>query len=270
MRGSIRNITLGVTVLVAISQPIPALAWGAQGHQVVAKLAQSQLSAPARREVDRLLALEPGETLASISTWADERRNPTTAAWHYLNFPRDSCTYDKERDCPDGQCVVGAIEKQTAVLRSKAPDERRLAALKYLVHMVADVHQPLHGGYRDDKGGNTYQVHAFGRGSNLHALWDSGLIKSLDEDVDTLTARLQRTSASKGAGDLNPVHAAEESCLIVGEPGFYPERKVPAAYVDRYLPPLEQRLKTAGSRLAGLLNQALNERRGTEPEMDLK
>ena len=198
MRGLIRNVTLGLTVLVALSQPTPALAWGAQGHQVVAKLAQAQLSAPARREVDRLLALEPGETLASISTWADEHRNPTTAGWHYVNFPRDTCTYDRDRDCPDGQCVVGAIEKQVAVLRSNAPDERRLAALKYLVHLVADVHQPLHGGYRDDKGGNTYQVQAFGRGSNLHALWDSGLIKSLDEDVDTLTARLQRTPALQG------------------------------------------------------------------------
>lgn len=81
MSGAIRNGTLaGLTVLITLSQPISALAWGAQGHQVVAKLAQGQLSAPARREVDRLLALEPGETLASISTWADEHRNPTSAA----------------------------------------------------------------------------------------------------------------------------------------------------------------------------------------------
>jgi hypothetical protein len=248
----------GLTLLVALSQPISALAWGAQGHQVVAKLAQAQLSAPARREVDRLLALEPGETLASISTWADERRNPTTAAWHYLNFPRDTCTYDRERDCPDGQCVVGAIEKQTAVLRSNAPDERRLAALKYLVHLVADVHQPLHGGYRDDKGGNTYQVQALGRGSNLHALWDSGLIKSLDEDVDALTARLQRAPVPNGANALNPVHAAEESCRIVGEQGFYPPRKVGHDYAERYMTVIEQRLNTAGARLALLLNGVWN------------
>jgi hypothetical protein len=258
VRGLIQNVTLGLTALILLSQPIPALAWGAQGHQVVANLAQAQLSGPARREVDRLLALEPGETLASISTWADEHRNPTSAGWHYVNFPRDTCTYDSDRDCPDGQCVVGAIEKQAAVLHSSAPDERRLAALKYLVHLVADVHQPLHGGYRDDKGGNTYQVQAFGRGSNLHSLWDSGFIKNLDEDVDTLTTRLQRATVSKGARELSPGLAAEESCKIVGEPGFYPERKVPADYVTRYLPTLEQRLKIAGSRLAGLLNQALD------------
>lgn len=144
------------------------------------------------------------------------------------------------------------------MLRSKAPDERRLAALKYLVHMVADVHQPLHAGYRDDKGGNTYQVQAFGRGSNLHALWDSGLIKSLDEDVDALTARLQRAPVPKGASELSPGLVAEESCKIVAEPGFYPERKLPTPYADRYLPTLEQRLKMAGARLAGLLNQILD------------
>jgi hypothetical protein len=258
VRGVIRNVALALTALIAFSQPSPVLAWGAQGHQLIANLAQAQLSAPARREVDRLLALEPGETLASISTWADEHCNPTTAGWHYVNFPRESCTYDRDRDCPDGQCVVGAIERQVAVLRSNAPDARRLAALKYLVHLVADVHQPLHAGYRDDKGGNTYQVQAFGRGSNIHALWDSGLIKNLDEDVDALTARLQRMTAPRGARELNPGLAAEESCRIVAEPGFYPANKLPVAYVDRYLPTLEQRLKMAGTRLAGFLNQALD------------
>lgn len=65
-------------------------AWGAQGHQVIASLAWAQMTPTARMEVNRLLALEPGETLVSISTWADEHRSPTTAAWHYVNFPRDS------------------------------------------------------------------------------------------------------------------------------------------------------------------------------------
>ncbi len=148
-----------------VSLPLPALAWGTQGHQVVANLAQAQLSAKARGGVERLLALEPGQTLASISTWADEHRNPTTAAWHYINLPKDTCRYDAERDCPDGQCVVAAIDKQLKVLASEGPDDKKLLALKYLVHLVADVHQPLHAGYRDDRGGNTYQLQAFGRAS---------------------------------------------------------------------------------------------------------
>ena len=175
---------LTCTGLIALSLwTTPAQAWGSQGHQVIAGLALSQLTPKARAEVDKLLALEPGKTLVSLSTWADEHRSPATARWHYVNFPRDSCSYLPQRDCPDGQCVVAAIDRQTEVLKSDAPPEKRLNALKYLVHLVGDVHQPLHAGYLDDKGGNTYQLQAFMRGSNLHAFWDSGLIKNLGEDV---------------------------------------------------------------------------------------
>lgn len=233
-----------------------AHAWGREGHQVVANLAATQLTAKARAEVNRLLALEPGETLQSISTWADEHRNPATGSWHYVNFPRDTCTYDAARDCPDGNCVVGVIGKQLEILASTAPDEARLKALKYVVHFVADVHQPLHAGFGDDRGGNSYQLQAFGHGTNLHALWDSGLIKRLNEDVETLTNRLISKRQATNAGDLNVVHAAEESCKIVGSVGFYFGRKVEQDYVERYMPVLEQRLTVAGARLAGLLNRA--------------
>src|ERR1035437_4973768 len=245
------------TVAVAMSLLFSnALAWGKEGHQVVASLAETQLSAKARSEVDRLLSLEPGATLQSISTWPDEHRNPATGRWHYVNFPRNTCAYEAARDCPDGNCVVGAIAKQLEVLASSAPDDARLKALKYVVHFEADVHQPLHAGYLDDKGGNTYQLQAFGRGTNLHAMWDSGLIKNLHEDVDALTKRLISKGNAPNAADLNVVHAAEESCKIVGRAGFYPaERKVGQDYVERYTPVVEQRLTVAGARLAGLLNR---------------
>jgi hypothetical protein len=99
---SLRNLhtlLVGFTLTVAALIPQLALAWGSQGHQIIAALAQSQLTPAARMEVDRLLALEAGATLESISTWADEHRNPATAAWHYINFPWDSCTYDASRAC---------------------------------------------------------------------------------------------------------------------------------------------------------------------------
>ena len=153
-----------------------AHAWGVTAHRAVAAIADQHLTTAARRQIDELLAVEPGATLESISTWADEVRSPSTSKWHYVNFPRDSCTYDPDRDCPDGQCIVVALERQAAILRSDASSERRLKALKYVVHFVADVHQPLHAGFGDDRGGNRYQVQAYGRGTNLHALWDSGKI----------------------------------------------------------------------------------------------
>jgi nuclease S1 len=246
-----------LVALILSASSIAAQAWGSEGHQVVALIAQSKLTSRAKAEVDRLLASEPGQTMASVSTWADEHRNPSTASWHYINFPRGNCSYDEQRDCLDGKCVVSAIKRQIEVLSSKGPDGERLKALKYLIHFVGDVHQPLHSGYLDDKGGNTYQLQAFMRGSNLHALWDKGLISNLDESPDSIASRLKSLTASASASDLEPAHAAEESCKIVSTPGFYPDRKIDAAYVQTYTPVVEQRLSLAGARLAGVLNSAL-------------
>ena len=231
-----------------------AYAWGTQGHQVIALIAQSRLTLQARAEVDRLLALEPGETLASVATWADEHRDQSTASLHFVNFPRNSCRYDELRDCPEGLCVVAAINKEMEVLRSTAPDDRRLTALKYLVHFVGDVHQPLHAGYLDDKGGNMYQLQAFMKGSNLHAVWDTGLIKNLNEEPEPMAARLQGLRSTFSVTDLDPVTAAQESCMIVSMPGFYPNRLVELPYIEKYTPVMERRLVAAGARLAGILN----------------
>ena len=254
--GRARFWVRGLLALVMSMLVTSVLAWGSDGHQVVASLAQGQLTAKARAEVVRLLAQEPGATLATISTWADERRNPTTASWHYVNFPKDTCAYESARDCPGGQCVVEALNRQLEVLASGESDERRLLALKYVVHFIADVHQPLHAGYAEHRGGNSYQLQAFMKGSNLHALWDVGLIRSLDQPVEVLTARLQSRPVPLEARVLEVSRAAEESCRIVGTPGFYPERRVGADYVERFVPVMEQRLVIAGARLAALLNRA--------------
>ena len=246
--------TVAAGAVIFFATVTAAHAWGTEGHQVVALIAQSQLTPKARAEVDRLLALEPGETLGSVSTWADEHRNPSTAPWHYVNFPRGNCVYEEQRDCPDGRCVVGAIKRQTEILGSKAPDDEKLRALKYLVHFVGDVHQPLHAGFLDDKGGNTYQLQAFLRGSNLHAVWDTALIKNLGEEPEAMAKRVRTLNTGFPVGDLDPVAAAQESCRIVSEPGFYPDRVVDLPYIQRYTPVMERRLATAGARLAGLLN----------------
>jgi nuclease S1 len=252
-----RTLAASAAMFASFATVSVAHAWGSEGHQVVALIAQSQLTPKARVEVERLLAQEPGETLASVSTWADEHRNPSTASWHYVNFPRGNCVYDEQRDCPDGYCVVAAIKRQLQVLASNAPDDRRRTALKYLVHFVGDVHQPLHAAFMDDKGGNKYQLQAFMRGSNLHAVWDSGLIKNLSEDAESMAFRLEGTRLVFPVADLDPVTAAQESCSIVSMPGFYPDRLVGQDYIDRFTPVAERRLAIAGARLAGVLNAAL-------------
>ncbi len=249
------SILLRAFTCLALLAPAAAFSWGAQGHHIVAALAQASLTPQASSATSRLLALEPGATLVSISTWADENRDPATAAWHYVNFPNDSCNYRPERDCPDGNCVVGALNRQLEILGSGAPDSERLLALKYVVHLAGDVHQPLHAGYAQDRGGNRYQVQAFGEGTNLHALWDFGLIQNLRQNTAAIAARLRAKSLPSSPGEFDAAHFAQESCRIVGMPGFYPDRKIDDAYIDQFTPIMEQRLALAGARLAGLLNR---------------
>ena len=228
--------------------------FGTEGHQMVAALAERQLSDRARAEVGRLLAQEPSSTLVSISTWADETRAPPTAAWHYVNLPRDSdCKYDAARDCADGKCVVAAIERQRKVLASAAPDLERLKALRYLVHFVADVHQPLHAGYADDRVGNSYQVEAFGRGTNLHSVWDTALVAQWPGGPPALFIELSTSVATPES--TTPAQWAQESCRVVGSNWFYPPgHKLGTDYSVVANPALKERLGSAARRLAALIN----------------
>lgn len=147
-----RTLTILAAFLAALNASTTAHAWGAEGHRLIGELADQQLTPVARTEITRLLATEPGATLSSIATWADEIRSRETASWHYINPPPGNCSYERARDCDDGQCAVEALNTQIAVLKSKATDEQRLIALKWVVHLVGDVHQPLHAGFKGDKG----------------------------------------------------------------------------------------------------------------------
>ena len=154
--------------------------------------------------------------------------------------------------------MIGIIEKQFETLKSHQTDEIRLAALKYLVHLEGDVHQPLHAGYADDRGGNKYQLQAFMRGTNLHALWDSGIIKNWSESPEISAARLLSAHKQRSANVASPAEAAQESCRIVGAKGFYPNRQVDDEYIKHFSIIVEQRLLLAGLRLGAMLNAAMS------------
>lgn len=233
-----------------------AQAWGYKTHEVIAALAQERLTPEARQMVDELLAQEPGETLVSISTWADRVRSPSTATWHYLNFPREAgCNYVTERDCPDGSCAVGALERQVERLRSDPDPKEQLTALKWVVHLVGDLHQPLHAGYADDKGANLFQVQAFGKGSNLHSLWDTGIPTNWPTGLEGLAEEARAKAAKVMVTKFEPAAWAEQSCRLVNEPGFYPDgRFIDEEYLARWRPVVIQRLTESALRLANLLS----------------
>ena len=262
-----RTIALLLSLLAVAA---PALGWGPSGHEMVADLAQDQLRPVARAEVDRLLAGEAKPTLAGVANWADDvryaKRGQSTSRWHFVNFKGGDCSYVPPRDCPDGDCIIAAINRNFLALADrKRPDEARRDALKFLVHLIADVHQPLHASANDDRGGNDFQVAYHGHGRNLHAVWDGLMIWRSDMGPAEYARLLERQSPLPPdpvrSSDRPAVEWALESCRLVRAPDFYPSTHViDEPYLDAHRALAEQRLRRAASRLADMLNYALDPR----------
>lgn len=257
------------SVLLFAFIPFPAAAWGPLGHRLTADLAETGLTSQTRTEVATLLAGEADPTLAGIANWADNLRESDpvlgkrSARWHYVNIGESGCHYEPARDCPNGDCVVEAIRQQTTLLADRSQARKtRAQALKFVVHFIGDIHQPMHNGYAHDRGGNDFQINLDGKGSNLHSLWDSGLLKTRKLDEAQYLSLLQALPAPLATTPpiLPPdsAHWAEQACRVVLQPGIYPARaKIDASYVEQALPVAESGLRLGGARLAEVLNAAL-------------
>jgi hypothetical protein len=244
--------------------PLPAFAWGPEGHEIVALLALRELTPAARAEVAHLLG-SPA-MLAHDSSWADEIRDqrPATAPWHYVNIPLQAGGYDAGRDCPRRDCVVAQIAIDLDALGdSKLDDGARRIALRFLIHFVADVHQPLHAGDNDDKGGNDVRVMLGRKRSNLHRIWDSDVVEALGFDSDKIAGDLERSitpAQRKAWAGGTPAQWANEAHTIVRSQ-IYPaltgryEPHLPRDYPQRETGITRAQLAKAGVRLAWLLNR---------------
>lgn len=252
------------TALVLLALPFAASAWSGFGHRLVGELAATELTPQARAQVAELLRGEQDPTLAGVSTWADEIREndpdlgKRSAKWHYLNLPEGTCDFVPERDCRNGDCVIGAIERQTAILGDRSrPHAERVQALKFVVHFIGDVHQPMHAGLASDRGGNDVQVNLEGEGLNLHSLWDRELLASRGLQQPAYVqqlAMLPTHDIALGGAET----WARESCEIRSAPGVYPPRaKIESKYVNDWRPTAERRVRVAAHRLAHVLNNAL-------------
>ena len=252
-----------ICFLLLFSLPMPAAAWGPAGHRIVATLAEAELRPVAKAEVRKLTG---GHSLADIATWADDLRDDpsrhalarSTAPLHYVNFADPQCRYDAARECRQGRCVVAAIERYAAVLADRDESAAtRAQALRFVVHFVADVHQPLHAGYRDDRGGNRYQVQFEGRGTHLHAVWDSRVLASRGLGWQRHARALARMPLPRATG--SPPQWAEESCRATRDEGVYPQRhRVDRAWLEQRRPLAERQVRRAAARLAVVLEQALD------------
>ena len=259
------------------------LAWGGEGHQVVALIAEARLTDTARAKVQELLGPDASISDAEVVNWADEikRQRRRTAPWHYVNIPVEAKAYDRARDGNDGNNVVERLEAFEKMLADPSqPHEARVEALKFVVHLAGDVHQPLHCAERNgDRGGNTCLVWmpaSKGKASNLHTVWDTSLLRTfigktrIADYSDGLAKRMtdeQLKAWSMGgveswANESHNVAAAHAYAHVPdGEATRLTER-----YVSDSQPIVEQQLQRGGVRLAVILNRAFAPTPTTQPD----
>lgn len=267
------RIVLAAALLLAACTA--ALAWGSSGHSIVGEIAQRRLDAAAQKGVADLLG--PGASLASIASWADDVRanDPTTTRWHFVDIPGSAATYDSARDCKmvegQGDCLIAAIDREMASVACPALSvDERARALKFLVHLVGDLHQPLHT-IDDQHGGNgvkvtiTTQEAVHGDlpfNANLHQAWDETLIDkttwSWGGYVDQLENGWLKTADLTPAKAGTTIEWANDSHRLAIEL----MKTVPAnivlddTYRKDHLAMLDRQLGLGGVRLAMMLNNA--------------
>lgn len=252
--------------------PSPALAWGKTGHRVVAAIADKQLSGLARANVEQILG--HGESLDEAANWPDWMRSDpapfwqkTSTPWHYVTL--NGIIYDHAPSEGDALEALGRFTRTLQDPNASLADKQM--ALRFVVHLIGDLHQPLHVGKCCDKGGNDVKVKWFGRDLNLHSVWDSAMIDDEQLSFTEFAAKLDRHISPQDVvawWDINPRDWISESAQI--RDTLYPpppkaapkgkKSKGPAvpelsyAYVYRFTPVMERRLSQGGVRLAAYLN----------------
>ena len=255
------RLTLVAAALAAITIPSPAFAWGRTGHRVIAAVADRHLSGLARAHVREILGVE---SLDEAAYWPDEMKSDpspfwrkTASPWHYVTV--GGFTYDQPPPEGDAQ---SALRKFRAMLLDPATSRAdRQLALRFIVHLVGDLHQPLHVGRPGDRGGNEVKVSWFGRETNLHAVWDSALVDDEQLSFSEWAERLGRHTSSSQVIDwwvVNPIVWITESAQV--RETIYPEKpELTYDYAFRHKPTVKRRLAQGGVRLAAYLNDLFDE-----------
>ncbi|KXI30234.1 S1/P1 nuclease [Paraglaciecola hydrolytica] len=235
------------------------LAWGQNGHRITGAIAQQYLAPKTLAAVQQIL---PNEDLAEASTYADEMKsNPTefwkkTAnPWHYVTVPAGH-TYH-EVGAPEEGDAISALNKFTLTLKDpKATMEEKQLALRFIVHIIGDLHQPLHVGAGNDRGGNDVKLQFFWKDSNLHSVWDSGLIEQKELSYTEWTTWLSKNISADQAKQWmvsDPQVWINESAVI--RDSIYPKTdKLSYDYLYESMPVVKQRLQMGGIRIAAYLN----------------
>jgi len=249
-----KNIIL---TTLALSLTISTFGWGQTGHRVIGKIAENHLTAKAKKGLQKIMG---HESLAEASTWMDEIRSDEkynyAKTWHYVTVPegKDYATAEHEEKGD----IYEAIGRMTALLKSDTATKiQKVEAVRMLTHLVGDIHQPLHVGNGQDRGGNNVKIKWFFDDSNLHRIWDSGIIDEkkmsyseiaeiVDHPVDANKDVLRSTDLDlwvKEAVELRP------QIYAIGEKEY-----LSYEYMHENWGTVKTQLYKSGLRLAEILN----------------
>lgn len=258
------SLILLLAVMTGLALPAPAFAWGKTGHRVAGQIAEAYLSGAAREQVLLILGKED---LAEASTWPDFMRSSPEEFWdstanplHYVTIP-EGTTYAEVGAPEHGDAITALAGFRQTLLDEQASLADKQLALRFIVHLVADLHQPLHAGNGNDQGGNSYAVTFFGNPTNLHSVWDTALVDNEQLSYTEMTRWLmRRITPDNVAGwqQVDPAVWADESAAI--RDGIYPDgdREIRFDYIFLHRETVRSRLKMAGIRLAAYLNDVFD------------
>ncbi len=256
---------IGPSLGVLVISSVILLSWGATGHRTIGKIAENHLSQRSKAAVEDLLG---SETLAEASTWPDEIRNQPeyqhTGSWHYLNLPL-GLSYDEFGQRVKGmteETVYSALLKQEQLLGSTNTSKKeKTEALKYIIHFVGDLHQPMHISRAEDKGGNTIQLNFEGTGTNLHSLWDTKLVERQGLSYEQLAEKYDHVPPLLvKEWQTDPLikwlwESYEISSRLYAEVDRMKSRSIDDSYYQSHVAIVQERITKAGIRLAGVLNE---------------
>lgn len=232
--------------------------WGPTGHRTVGQIADNYLKGHAKRKIKKLLH---GESLAFVSTYADEiksdKRYNKFYTWHYINIPLDA-NYDASKQNPDGDLVSGITYCEKIIKDKNSSNDDKVFYLKLLVHFIGDLHQPMHIGLVEDRGGNDFKVQWFYKDTNLHSVWDSKMIDDYGMSYTELTknsdklSKEQVTAIQNGSliDWVNDTHKLTNKVYASVEPG----ENLRYRYSYLYFNTVRSQLQKGGIRLAKVLN----------------
>lgn len=247
--------TLVLCLLTLIS--FASFSWGPTGHRAVGLIAEKHLSTKAKKNIAKILG---HQSLAEVSTWMDDIRSDSTynytSDWHWVTIETGK-TYDQSPKNPKGD-IIATLEKIIAELKKHRLDEKtETEYLKMLIHLVGDIHQPLHVGCCDDLGGNKVKVKWFGRETNLHSTWDSNMIDETKLSFTELAGFLGEPSQPSliSLQKKSVREWADESMSFRKQVYDIGDGNLGYKYSYKYFSIAKQRMMQAGIRLAGILNQ---------------